>query len=205
MDQNQLTQLKEDFADYFQIEDQIRINAEPCNHDNKDVLKEDFLAMIPEPFLMAGEMMHLNASSLRSLSRLGNVADELCRYLQHMAKKMDLMMHYVLQQQDQIECRYFTHSYGGSGLCLQSEQPMQVGDWLQLKIFLAQGEGAVFCLGQVIECRAVHEQWLVDVVYRHCRDEDQELIVRASLHEQTRQLKLKKARRHADDASNEGN
>lgn len=201
MDQNQLTQLKEDFADYFQIEDQIRINAEPLPQGGDDLSKDDFLALIPEPFLMAGEMVQLNASSLRSLSRLGDVADELCRYLQHMAKKMDLMMHYVLQQQDQAEFRYYTHSYGGSGLCLLSEQPLQVGDWLQLKIFLAQGEGAVFCLGQVIECRPQQEQQLVDVVYRHIRDEDQELIVRASLHEQTRQLKLKKARRNAGDTS----
>ena len=201
MDQNQLTQLKEDFADYFQIEDRIRINAEPFVQDGDTLSKDEFLALIPEPFLMAGEMMQLNSSSLRSLSRLGDVADELSRYLQHMARKMDLMMHYVLQQQDQTEFRYYTHSYGGSGLCLQSEQPMQTGDWLQLKVFLAQGEGAVFCLGQVIECRPQQEHWLVDVLYRHIREEDQELIVRASLHEQTRQLKLKKARRHADDAS----
>lgn len=197
MDPAQLTRLKEDFADYFQIEHSIALNAQPYPGDGDALTEDDFLALMPEPFRLASEMVQLNSSSIRNLSRLGDAADELSRYLQQLAKKVDMMMHYILQQQDQAEYRYHTLSYGGSGLCLHSKQALATGDWLQLKIFLAHGEGAVFCLGQVLESRPVvnSDEWQVDVVYRHIRELDQELIVRASLHEQTRQLKLKKEQR----------
>ncbi|SEA28385.1 PilZ domain-containing protein [Alkalimonas amylolytica] len=199
MEPAQLARLKEDFADYFQIEHSIAINAQPYSGDGDALTEDDYLALMPEPFRLASEMVQLNSSSIRNLSRLGDAADELSRYLQQLAKKVDMMMHYILQQQDQAEHRYHTVSYGGSGLCLRSKHALPEGEWLQLKIFLAHGEGAVFCLGQVLESRPMTDSgdYQVDVVYRHIRELDQELIVRASLHEQTRQLKLKKEQRDA--------
>ncbi|MCC5851845.1 MAG: PilZ domain-containing protein [Alkalimonas sp.] len=205
MEPAQLKRLKEDFADYFQIEHSIAINAQPFAGDGDQLSDDDFLQLMPEPFRLASEQVQLNSASIRNLSRLGEAATELSLYLQQLAKKVDLMMHYILQQQDRAEDRYYTHSYGGSGLCLLSKAPFAVGDWLQLKVFLAEGEGAVFCLGQVLECRQYNEDadgvdhWQSDVVFRHIREMDQELIVRASLHEQTRQLKLKKQLRDAAD------
>ncbi|MDP4528953.1 PilZ domain-containing protein [Alkalimonas delamerensis] len=205
MEPAQLKRLKEDFADYFQIEHSIAINAQPFAGDGEQLSDDDFLQLMPEPFRLASEQVQLNSASIRNLSRLGEAATELSLYLQQLAKKVDLMMHYILQQQDRAEDRYYTHSYGGSGLCLLSKTPFAVGDWLQLKVFLAEGEGAVFCLGQVLECRQQNDgadgsdSWQCDVVFRHIRELDQELIVRASLHEQTRQLKLKKQLRDAAD------
>ena len=192
-----LQQLDDAYQDYFSIEHAISINARPL-----DIALPDAAALqnaIPAPFLMASEASNLNNSALRSLNRLGELAEELALYLQQQARKIDLLLQYVLQQQDSNSQRYSTLSYGGSGCSFLADaalQPMQV---LELKIFLDNNDGAVFCYGQVLSCEPADGQWQIKVVFNRIREEDRELIVRASLHQQSRLLKQKAEQRQRQD------
>jgi hypothetical protein len=192
-----LQSLTDAYNDYFSVEHDITVN---CKMFSGSLPSEpDFLASIPEPFLLAGEMGELNMSALRSLNRIGELADQLANYLQQQARKIDLLLHYVLRQQDSEAHRQYTLSYGGAGLCLQSDSPIEVLALVELKVFLAENEGAVYCLGQVISAEPAAEGWQIKVVFRRIRDQDRELIVRASLHQQSRQLKHKVAQRQLPD------
>ncbi|KUM53657.1 PilZ domain-containing protein [Rheinheimera sp. EpRS3] len=192
-----LQQLDDAYQDYFSIEHAISINARPL-----DIALPDAAALqnaIPAPFLMASEASNLNNSALRSLNRLGELAEELALYLQQQARKIDLLLQYVLQQQDSNSQRYSTLSYGGSGCSFLADialQPMQV---LELKIFLDNNDGAVFCYGQVLSSEPADGQWQIKVVFNRIREEDRELIVRASLHQQSRLLKQKAEQRQRQD------
>ncbi|KKO44276.1 hypothetical protein WG68_16705 [Arsukibacterium ikkense] len=188
-----LQSLTDAYHDYFSVEHEITVNCQPL--PGLLPAEAEFIASIPEPFLVAGEMGALNMSALRSLNRIGELAEELANYLQQQARKIDLLLHYVLRQQDSAEHRQRTLSYGGAGLCLQSPQPFEVLALVELKVFLAENEGAVYCLGQVISAEQTADNWQIKVVFRRIRDQDRELIVRASLHQQSRQLKQKAAQR----------
>ncbi|WP_019675567.1 PilZ domain-containing protein [Arsukibacterium perlucidum] len=188
-----LQSLTDAYNDYFSVEHAIIVNCKVVAGELPS--EQAFLASIPEPFLVAGEMGSLNMSALRSLNRIGELAEELANYLQQQARKIDLLLHYVLRQQDSAEHRQFTLSYGGAGLCLQSQQPIPALTLVELKVFLADNEGAVYCLGQVISAEQANEGWQIKVVFRRIRDQDRELIVRASLHQQSHQLKQKAAQR----------
>jgi len=188
-----LQSLTDAYNDYFSVEHDITVNCKIYNGALPS--EQEFTASIPEPFLLAGEMGGLNMSALRSLNRIGELADELANYLQQQARKIDLLLHYVLRQQDSEEHRQFTLSYGGAGLCLRSQQAIAALTLVELKVFLAENEGAVYCLGQVISSEQAHDGWQIKVVFRRIRDQDRELIVRASLHQQSRQLKQKAAQR----------
>ncbi|MBZ9610649.1 PilZ domain-containing protein [Rheinheimera maricola] len=188
-----LQQLTDAYQDYFSVEHKININATVLQSPLPD--QAHLEKTIPAAFLMASESSSLNNAALRSLNRLGELADELAQYLQQQARKIDLLMQYILRQQDSQQQRYQTLSYGGSGCCFLSESaftPLQV---LELKIFLDNNDGAVFCYGQVLSCEAVGSQWQVSAVFNCIREEDRELIVRASLHQQSRLLKLKAEQR----------
>lgn len=188
-----LQSLTDAYNDYFSVEHDITVNCKV--YSNALPSEQEFIASIPEPFLLAGEMGSLNMSALRSLNRIGELADELANYLQQQARKIDLLLHYVLQQQDSAEHRQFTLSYGGAGLCLHSQQAIPSLSLVELKLFLAENEGAIYCLGQVISAEQTDAGWQIKVVFRRIRDQDRELIVRASLHQQSRQLKQKAAQR----------
>lgn len=188
-----LQSLTDAYHDYFSVEHEIIVNCK--SYSGTLPSEQAFIASIPEPFLLAGEMGTLNMSALRSLNRIGELADELANYLQQQGRKIDLLLHYVLRQQDSAEHRQVTLSYGGAGLCLLSEQQIAVLSLVELKVFLAENEGAIYCLGQIISAEQVDAGWQIKVVFRRIRDQDRELIVRASLHQQSRQLKQKATQR----------
>lgn len=190
----ELALLQEQYHDYFVIEHRVHANIRPL--DIEIPALEQFLKMIPEPFLMAGELAALDRSALKPLAKLGEMAEELSLYLRAQAKKIDIMMRYVLMQQDDPTHRCYTHSYGGSALCYYSQRPLSAMQLLEVKLFLEQSDGAVYCLAQVISCEAVDDQgadaaFLIRATFCQIRDEDRELIVRASLHQQSKQLKRK--------------
>jgi len=192
--------LQEQYHDYFVIEHRIHANIRPIQGEVPDA--GQFQKMIPEPFLMAGELAALDRSALKPLAKLGEMAEELALYLRAQAQKIDIMMRYILVQQDDPEYRCFTHSYGGSALCYHSKVPLEPLQLIEVKLFLEQSDGAVYCLAQVIDCIAAapeadKEPFLIKATICQIRDEDRELIVRASLHQQSRQLKRKAELRQA--------
>ncbi len=193
MDLTQLNLLKDQYNDYFIIEHDIRINVKPFSGDEPDDI--GFERLIPEPFLMAGEQVMLEQSALKSLNRLGELAEELAVYLRIQARKIDRMMRYILLQQDDPECRTLSHSYGGSALCFDSDSAYHEGELLEVKMFLEHNDGAVFALARVIGVEPVSDKFRIRVTYTRIREQDRELIVRASLHQQSRQLKRKAEQR----------
>ncbi|MDP5144464.1 PilZ domain-containing protein [Rheinheimera baltica] len=188
-----IEQLADAYEDYFSVEHGISINAKPIAGALPTAA--ELVAAIPPPFLLASDVNSLNGSALRSLNRLGELADELANYLQQQARKIDLLLHYVLKQQDNPSERFTTQSYSGSGCCYLADAPLAPLQTLELKLFLANNDGAVFCYGQVVSCESVAEKWQIKVVLSRIRDEDRELIVRASLHQQSRLLKQKAEQR----------
>ena len=86
------------------------------------------------------------------------------------------------------------------------EQPLAAGQTLEVKLFLNGTDGAVYFLTTVLDSVLQEQayaitdaseqpqpatQYLIQSVVSRIRDEDREVLVRASLHEQSRQLKTK--------------
>jgi hypothetical protein len=220
MDQRQLDELREQYHDYFVIEQAVMVNIKPLSTALPTY--EFFLTMIPEPFRMASEQATLDRSALKALAQLGDVAEDLAIYLRSQAKKLDMLMRYLLIQQDDPTYRRHTHSFGGSALNFLNDQPIAAGTSLEVKMFFNGTDGAVYFLTTVLDSvlqdsllpdalqqKALTDeedadpeaseqtlqqpaaQYLIQSVVSRIRDEDREVLVRASLHEQSRQLKAK--------------
>lgn len=212
MDQSQLELLRAQYHDYFAIEQAVVANIKPLTQSLPG--EDEFLQMIPEPFLMASEQAVLDRSALKSLAKLGDLAEELALYLRAQAKKLDMMMRYLLIQQDDPTYRQHTYSFGGSALNFISDQPMAAGQTLEVKLFLNGSDGAVYFLATVLESEphaasqdadpngstaSESTGFMVKAVVSRIRDEDRETLVRASLHEQSRQLKRKAQQRQLQE------
>jgi hypothetical protein len=199
MDQSQLELLRAQYHDYFAIEQAVVANIKPLPQSLPG--EDEFLLMIPEPFLMASEQAVLDRSALKSLVKLGDLAEELAAYLRAQAKKLDMMMRYLLIQQDDPTYRQHTYSFGGSALNFISNTEMTAGQTLEVKLFLNGSDGAVYFLATVLESEphADSSTFMVRAAVSRIRDEDRETLVRASLHEQSRQLKRKAQQRQLQE------
>lgn len=185
-----------DASHFFSVSHAVPINVECLPEGYPLPNAEQLEAEIPEPFRIANDVAQLDVAALRPLRGLADTAPELVDFLNLQARKISLIMGYVLALQDDPGLRRQTESFGASQLCYLDPQPLPTGQRLRLKIFLPQEAAAVYCYGEVAAAEASAQGYRISVHYRCLREQDQDALVRASLHIQRLQLKNRAASRH---------
>lgn len=191
---------KEDqFNEFFSIKSNFNVNVKLLNStDTVDF--NTFISNMPHPFKMASDIITLDQAALRPLQGIDGIAGQLVEYLNQQAQKIDLLVNYIISQQDDEKVRFQGLEFGGGGIIFSSTETFAIGQELEVKIFLLENNCAVFCYGEVIASEKViaeaHEEankeanqrYHYKIIYNHIRNEDRENLVRTSLHLQSKQL-----------------
>ncbi|MGL4269102.1 MAG: PilZ domain-containing protein [Plesiomonas sp.] len=176
-------------AQFFSVHQHLSVNIIPLRAD--ETLPDDarFDEEIPLPFRIAAETAHLDISSIRSLRNIGSTADDLMGFLRIQQQKIDLVVNYILAQEDQPQLRHLTHTFSAGGFSYFADTPPASGSIMRIKLFLSQPAAAVYAYGEVSEVSIEDGRPLVQIRFIRLRDKDQDLLIRAALHEQQQQLK----------------
>jgi hypothetical protein len=187
------------YHEFFAIEYDFSVNITKLNKgDVKDF--DEFMTKMPMPFKLATDMSTIEQSAIRSIQGLGSQANQLVSFLNQQSQKIDLLITYILSQQDEENKRYQGISFGGGGIKFNAPVPFNIGQLLALKIFLLDNNCALYCYGEVIAVEANNTTFDHKVTFHFIREEDRETLVRNSLHEQAKQLqKLAKLRSKKKD------
>jgi hypothetical protein len=187
------------YHEFFAIDHDFSVNITKLNKgDVKDF--DEFMTKMPMPFQLATDMSTIEQSALRSIQGLGSEANQLVSFLNQQSQKIDLLITYILSQQDKENQRYQGISFGGGGIKFSAPVKFNIGQLLELKIFLLDNNCALFCYGEVIAVEANNTIFEHKVTFHFIREEDREILVRNSLHEQSKQLqKLAKLRNKKKD------
>ena len=185
------------YHEFFSIEHDFTINILPLEL-SKATSFEQFLIDMPTPFKMASDIKSIDQSALRPLQSISGVASQLVEFLNHQSAKIDLLIGYILSQQDDEEHRYQGIEFGGGGLLFSSKTAFNVAQLLELKVFLLNKNSAVYCYGEVIEVQHKDDLYIHKVIFHFIREEDREILVRNSLHEQSRQLQALAEKRNQE-------
>ncbi|XOV78232.1 MAG: PilZ domain-containing protein [Aestuariibacter sp.] len=189
MTENEQDAKKQQFNEFFNIEHDINVNIVPLAPEFELPEIEDIEQHMPYAFRMASEISTIESKAIRPLRNISDHASELAAYLTQLSKKIDLMMSYVLHQQDDHDKRFIARRFGGGGIIVRSTEAFELGKHFQLKLFLEEEATAVFCYGEVIACDPSEDGFDITLIFSRIREQDQELLVKASLHLQTKQLK----------------
>ena len=199
MNNSNIEKKLEQFNEFFTIKHEFSVNVSLLSKD-KSYDYQSFINNMPTPFKMASDMATLDQGALRPLQALSGVAGQLVEYLNHQAQKIDLLMGYILSQQVEEESHFQGVNFGGGGIIFSSETAFNMTDYVELKIFIQDDNCAVYCYGEIIEVKHSEAKTLYKVIFHFIRDEDREILVRASLHKQSVQLKaLSKKRQQPSD------
>ncbi|MFT6208011.1 MAG: hypothetical protein ACJA0T_001928, partial [Colwellia sp.] len=173
------------FDQFFSITYPFNVNATLIESDTPPSYSA-FMNTMPMPFKMASEIITLDQAALRPLQTIGSVAGQLVDYLHHQAKKIDLLVSYILSEQDNEAQRYQGTDFGGGGIIFTGTLPFAVGQFIELKIFLLDDNCAIYCCGEIISVNTESDELnSFKVIYHHIREEDREILVRCSLHQQS--------------------
>jgi len=187
MNNETLEQKLAKYNEFFAVEHEFTINILPLA-THKGASFEQFLIDIPTPFKMASDVSSIDQAALRPLQALSGVASQLVEFLNHQSSKIDLLIGYILSQQDDEKHRYQGVKFGGGGLSFIADSPFELSQLLEMKIFLLNENSGVYCYGEVIEVEQNNNIYLHRVIFHFIREDDREVLVRTSLHEQSKQL-----------------
>lgn len=175
------------FEEFFSIEHKFNINIVADN----TVPPADYQAFIesmPDAFRVASEIVSIDQSALHSIQELGSHATQLVDYLQHQARKIDLLVGFIIQQQDDEDNRHHGTKLGGGGFTFVSDQSIEEGNFIEAKAFLNHDNHAIYCFLEIIERTAQNNRFEYKTIFKFIRDEDRELLVKTSLQLQSKQL-----------------
>ncbi|RCU52580.1 MULTISPECIES: PilZ domain-containing protein [Corallincola] len=184
---------------YFSVPYRLPINVIVMPEATPIPDQQQLIDEIPEPFRLASEVSTLDQGTVRALRNMGDVADEISNFLELQARKINVIMGYLLSMQDDPDLRHHTVSFGASEFCYTSAQPLVAGRLIQVKIFLHDEAAAVFAYAEVISCDQDADSHLIGAKFVTLREEDHEMLIRATLHVQSKLLKQRAEQRKGDN------
>ena len=207
------TSMTAPIGDFFTIQDDFPVNLVPL--DNADQLPNDdeFEAQIPELFLIASSMAESDTHKIQAIKVEQPAGSALVDFLEQQHKRLNILLGYMLRNEDDAAHRFSGKEYGGGGIRVVSDAQLEVGQIFQAKLFFKQEALAIYCYTRLESSEPLDnsDQFLCTLSFERIREEDQELLIRASLHAQSRQLKERSKQRReqksnaeekADDSSN---
>ncbi|PSW07286.1 PilZ domain-containing protein [Photobacterium lipolyticum] len=182
--------------EYFSVNTGLTINVEPLGGDEHLPDELDFIKEIPPLFRVASECSGLEESADRSLAGFGkDESKALLAYLAAQNSKINLLLSFVLSQQDDPAIRYTTETFGASKLTYLSGTPFIVGNSVRVKLFLDHPPAAIYCYAEVSNCEAKDDKFEVTLRYNRLQEEDRDLLIRAALNIQQKLLRQRAQQR----------
>ncbi|MGX9415769.1 PilZ domain-containing protein [Vibrio sp. WJH972] len=182
--------------EYFTVHHAIAVNVEPMASDFSLPDAILFEAEIPAPFIVANEFSqldHLNESAKTELRN--SDFRHVIQLLDTQNSKLNLLLTYMLAQQDDQQYRTKTRSFGASQFSYYSRNPLDAHTILRAKMFLENPAAAIYCYGEVTECETTDQGYVITVKYVLIRDLDQDLIIKAALFQQQKLLRQRSLER----------
>lgn len=179
---------------FFSVTHATPVNVIPMPADFHLPTLEALEAELPEPFRIASSITSIDLVSSRLLRNQNESMHDLVEIINQQSRKIDMIMGYVLAAQDHPEHRFHTLRFGAGQLTYlhprqgHGEVP-RLHQIVRLKIFLREEASAVYCYAEVKQLEPGEHGIHVLLDYVRIREDDRELLVRASLHVQSKQLK----------------
>ncbi|WP_070962997.1 PilZ domain-containing protein [Vibrio sonorensis] len=182
--------------EFFSVNHQMNVNVELLDSDFVFPSFELFTGEIPTSFIVASEFTqldHLNELAHAELKT--HDLKSVVTLLDNQNAKLNLLLTYMLSQQDIAENRYQTTSFGASQFNCTMPVSCQIMSKVRVKLFLEHPAAAIYCYAHVTECEESEQGFLVTFKYDLLRDEDQDLLIKAALYQQQKLLRQRSLNR----------
>lgn len=183
--------------DYFSIQHALSVNIEPVSMNQVPATLDALDTEMPIPFKMANEVANIDTAALRSIRNLSDQADALADFLQLQNEKINMIMGYVLMQQDDATHRFETDTFSAGGMSIFTHKAFTLNHPVRIKLFLPSESAAIYCYGTVSAVMETNnaKQFSYTFSFTHIREIDREILIRSTLHIQQQQLKLRAEQR----------
>ena len=182
--------------EYFTVHHKMTVNVEPLAQDETLPSFEQFEGEIPAPFLVAREFSHLDLLNDNARTELkNNDFRHVIELLDTQNAKLNLLLTFMLSQQDDEKYRHQTLSFGASKFSYAAEGKLPLNAKARVKMFMDHPPAAIYCYGHVENCELKDDRYIVTLKYDLLRDQDEDLLIKAALYQQQKLLRQRSLQR----------
>ncbi len=176
--------------EFFTVHHSLTINVEPLSDDFTFPSYEQFVTEIPAPFIVASEFSQLDQLNDAAKLELKNSDfKHVVQLLDTQNSKLNLLLTFMLSQQDDPTQRQQTTAFGASQLSYVTVSAPSIGTKLRIKLFIEHPAAAIYCYATVHTVEEQDVEKVVTVKYDLLRDTDQDLLIKAALYQQQKLLR----------------
>ncbi len=130
--------------------------------------------------------------------RIEKKDSEIAEYLKLMDSKISLIAQSVLQQaNDLTETKVFNTNISASGLAIEVDSKIKVGEFIEVKLFLSSCVAVILLYGKVVYCKKntrdnSSSPYLIGIDYINLKDEDREILIKHIVKRQMQQIRENK-------------
>jgi hypothetical protein len=153
---------------------------------------DEFAREMPLIFNLSGALNHLDYSTMKALRSNGDEFSVLANMVNTQSDKINMLLGFILSQNEEIKNRFFTSSISGSSITFISDlsHNFNVGDIVRIRLYLVDMSLAIYCYGKVLSVKSEGDAGInVEIGYELIRDKDRESLVQATFKIQTMLLK----------------
>lgn len=187
---------------YFSVSHRFNAYLSPWPQDKKLPTEQELIDMQSVGLKLISEVKSLEAGCLLQLRHLDNEAKTVVDYLKLQSRKIDLVLQHVLETETQDGISYHGSQFGGSGIRIFSQEPMELGQRFKLNLFIREELIAILSFVEVTQVQAqvqgkeaedeLEKRFDIDLSFVQILESDIEQLVKASLNVQQKQLKARK-------------
>ncbi len=182
--------------EYFTVHHNLTINVESLGVDFALPTEEIFTSEIPTPFIVASEFSKLDTLADNARLELKNKElKHVIELLDTQNTKLNLLLSFMLSQQDDATTRFQTTQFGASQLSYHAAAALEPNQLVRAKLFLDHPAAAIYCYAEVVECVSSEHGFFITLKYKMLRDTDQDLLIKAALYQQQKLLRQRSMER----------
>lgn len=176
--------------EYFTVHHNLTVNVEPLPSEESLPPFDQFESEIPAPFLVASEFSNLDLMNDNARNELKSKdLKHVIALLDTQNAKLNLLLTFLLAQQDVDTFRYQTTSFGASQFSYLASTSLAIEQKVRVKLFLDHPAAAIYSYGHVVHCEQQDGQCLITIKYDLLRDLDEDLLIKAALYQQQKILR----------------
>lgn len=184
---------------YFSVSHHFKCYLKAWPQQQELPSEEQLKQMQSMPMNLISETKTQEARCLLQLRNLGDEGQAIIEFLKLQSRKVDLVLHHVMEQEQQDNNCYLGIKFGGSGVIIESEQPLEMDQCFKTSLYIRDQLVAIMAMAMVTDCHQKPDSPLFIVELSFCviLDADIEQLVKASLGVQQKQLRLRQQNRQS--------
>lgn len=186
--------------EFFTVHHSLNCNIELLPTEMALPSMECFEKEIPTPFIVANEFSHIDQLNEQTQQDLkSKELQNVVLLLEAQNRKLNLLITFLLAQQDDPQYRKTTTSFGASQFSFYNPKPLEIGGYARVKLFLEQPSAAIYCYTEIIACQPIDNEnneddsanYEITMLYKRLRERDQDLLIKTALNQQQKLLHLR--------------